>query len=830
MTNRAASWFALAGIAVAVAVMRGDVGVAPRWPGALGRGVTLLPNGWKLKPAGHHVQVGDFPMAMLMTGDGRFALVGSSGYDPPSIAIVDLARGYVVDNLVLDHSWLGLAWHPDGKRLYASGAGNNTVHELQFDHGKLTRGTDLVLGRPLHAADGSNRETSRGFIGGLAVSADGGTLYAVHVLGRAVTSVDLTTGHIKRTVPLAAEPYTCALSRDGKTLFVSLWGGAKVVMLDAGTLEPQGEIPVGEHPNAMALTRDGKRLFVACANTNAVWAIDVEGRRAVEQISVALFPKAPPGSTPNDVTLSADDRRLLVADADNNSVAVVDVSRPGASAVSVFIPTGWYPTAAMFTPDAARIVVLSGKGLTSAANPRFRRRDLVGATAQYIGSMLAGTLSVVDTPDAATLEEMTRTVRSLTPYSDEHALQPAGAPVASPIPRKVGDPSPITHVFYVIRENRTYDQVFGDLESGNGDPTLTLFGERVTPNAHALAREFGVLDNFYVDAEVSYDGHAWSTGAYATDVVEKFWPTNYAGRGAVYLSEGGGAMRNAYGNLAAPLNGYIWDACVRAGKAVRSYGEFVYPNMSHQNVAQVPGLVGRINAEYPAYNLKIQDQQRADVWLKEFHEFESNGELPALSIIRLGNDHTAAVTPGEPTPEAMVADNDLALGRIVDAISHSRYWKESAVFVVEDDAQNGPDHVDAHRTVALAISPFSRRRSVDSTLYTTSAMLRTIELVLGLPPMSQYDAAATPMYSAFQATPVPAPFVHVNNRVPLDEKNDWSAWGAQESIGMNLAEADRAPERLLNEILWRSVKGSNSTMPPIVRSAFVRQSADADDP
>jgi len=644
-----------------------------------------------------------------------------------------------------------------------------------------------------------------------------------------VIAVDLKSRRITHIRPLDAEPYTCVLSPDGKTIFVSLWGGARVLLLDAGTLEVQAEIPVGEHPNAIAVTRDGKRLFVACANTNAVWAIDVGERRAVEQISVALFPKAPPGSTPNAVNLSADDRRLLVANADNNALAIVDVSRPGSSVVQGFIPTGWYPTAAMFTADARRIVVLSGKGLTSAPNPRFRRRDLVGATAQYIGSMMTGTLSIVDTPAESALEEMTRTVRSVTPYSDEHLLQPAGAPTASPIPRKVGDPSPIKHVFYIIRENRTYDQVLGDVPRGNGDPGLTLFGEEVTPNAHALVREYGLFDNFYADAEVSYDGHAWSTSAYATDVVEKFWPMNYAGRGGVYLSEGGGQMRNAYGNLAAPLHGYIWDSCIRAGKSVRSYGEFVYPDASHKNVAQVPGLAGRIDEDYPPYNLKITDQHRADVWLKEFREFEADGRLPALSIIRLGNDHTSAVTPGQPTPRAMVADNDLALGRIVEAISASRYWKESAIFVVEDDAQNGPDHVDAHRTVALAISPFSRRASVDSTLYTTSSLLRTMELVLGLPPMSQYDAAATPMYNAFQPTPRTERFTHLPNRVPLDEKNDWNAWGAKESLAMNLVDADRAPERLLNEIVWRSVKGANSPMPPVVRSAFVRRTSDVDD-
>jgi YVTN family beta-propeller protein len=571
----------------------------------------------------------------------------------------------------------------------------------------------------------------------------------------------------------------------------------------------------------MIVTKDGKRLFVACANTNAVWAIDLANQRAVEQISVALYPNTPPGSTPNSVSLSPDEKRLLIANADNNTVAIVDVEKPGNSQVNGFIPTGWYPTGAMFSRDGARIFVLSGKGLTSSPNPRGNQAGVPGTDGQYIGALLSGTLSLVGSPTPETLATMTSTVRTITPYNETVRLAPANAPAGSPIPGRVGDPSPIKHVFYVIRENRTYDQILGDLERGNGDPTLCLFGDQITPNAHALAREFGVLDNFYVDAEVSMDGHAFSTGAYATDIIEKFWPTNYAARGAKYVGEGGGKMRNAYGSIGAPLNGYIWDACVRKKVSVRSYGEFVEVDRGHNNKPSVPGLEGRISPTFPAWDLKIPDRKRADAFIAELRDYDANGQLPALALVRLGGDHTSGTNPEYPTPRAMIAENDLALGRIVEAISQSTYWKESVIFVLEDDAQNGPDHVDAHRSPALVISPFSRRRAVDSTLYTTSAMLRTMELILGLPPMSQYDAAATPMYNAFQPTPALAPFTHLAARVPLDEKNDQHAWGAEASKRMNLSEADRAPEQELNEILWRSVKGSHSPMPPIVRSAWI---------
>jgi YVTN family beta-propeller protein len=828
-------------------------------PGALGGGVTLLPNGWKIAPAGQHIQVGSFPLAMVESPDGRFLFITNNGYLKPSITVVDVKSRRIVDTLVLDHAWLGLAWHPDGRRLYASGAGNSTVHELRWERRQLpppvpedgvtpsaskeppaftmalTRGDDLVLGRPMPSpASGSNRPepVPQSFIGGIAVTQDGSRLFAVHVLGQLVSAVDLKTGHVIRSVPLPAEPYTCVLSADGRTLFISLWGGAKVLLFDAWSLEPVGEIAVGEHPNAMALTRDGQRLFVACANTNAVWVVDVAKRQATEQIKVSIYPDAPPGSTPNSVSLSPDGKRLVVANADNNTVAVVDVSDPSRSEVQGFIPTGWYPTAALVSRDNSQIFVLSGKGLTSAANPRMMSRSLPGGDMTYVGAMLTGTLSVLPNPDESLLRTLTSTAHSVTRYSDDQRLAPSSPSAASPVPKRVGDPSPIKHVFYVIRENRTFDQVLGDLGMGNGDPTLTLFGEDVTPNAHALAREFGVLDNFYVDAEVSYDGHAFSLGAYATDLVEKFWPTNYGSRGAAYLSEGTGQMRNAYGNIAAPLNGYLWDAAARHKVTYRSYGEFAHWASGTEAerqagtvkaVASVPGLVGHISESYPPWDLLIPDNRRLDVWEREFRTDVARGQLPALSIVRIGNDHTNGTRPGTPTPRAMVAENDLALGRLVEVISHSAIWRESAIFVLEDDAQSGPDHIDAHRSPALVISPFSRRRTVDSTMYSTSAMLRTMELVLGLPPMSQYDASATPMYNAMQATPDLQAFDRLPTRTSIDEKNDSLAYGAAASMRMNLADADMAPERELNEILWRSIKGSGEAVPPAVRSAFLRR-------
>jgi hypothetical protein len=448
---------------------------------------------------------------------------------------------------------------------------------------------------------------------------------------------------------------------------------------------------------------------------------------------------------------------------------------------------------------------------------------------------MAGAVSVLPTPDTTTLAEYSRKVYTLTPYSDAIRLAPANIPIGSPIPRTVGGSSPIKHVFYVIRENRTYDQVLGDVTAGNGAPELALFGKDTTPNAHALAQNFVLFDNFYVDADVSYNGHAYSTAAYATDFIEKTWQTYYANRGGLYMGEGFGALRNPFGNLTAPEQGYLWDYARRAKVSVRSYGEYVNnlsksPSGDVTAVEAVPGLRGAVAPHYAGWDLDITDNKRIDTWLQEFRQYEADRTLPQLSIIRLPNDHTAATRPGGLTPRAMVADNDLALGRLIEAISKSIYWNDSAVFVVEDDAQSGPDHVDSHRSVLLVASPFAKHGEADHTFYTTTGVLRTIELILGLPPMSQYDAAATPLYNAFVGIPNLAQYGSAAiPRVPLDEVNLASAFGAARSMAMNLEEADRAPEVLLNEIIWRSVKGARSPMPPPRRSVFIRPSSGAVD-
>jgi hypothetical protein len=441
-------------------------------------------------------------------------------------------------------------------------------------------------------------------------------------------------------------------------------------------------------------------------------------------------------------------------------------------------------------------------------------------TEQYIAGLFRGTLGIIDLPEGKALEKQMRswTAQALacSPLRADASVV-ASRPVGNPIPQRPGDSSPIKYCIYIVKENRTYDQVLGDLPQGNGDPSLCLFPEEVTPNHHQLAREFGLLDNFYVESEVSADGHEWTMGAYASDFVEKFWPLSY-GHGNSgkfpYPSEGNYP-------IAAPAGGYLWDRAREAGVTYRSYGEFVHNASSPDQPARakVMSLEGHIDPWFRGFDMAYSDIKRAERFISELGRFEAEGEMPRLQIVRLPNDHTHGATSGFLTPQAYVAQNDVAFGRLIEAVSRSKFWPQTAIFVVEDDAQNGPDHVDAHRTIAFVISPYSRRGAVDSTLYSTSSMLRTMELILGLQPMSQFDAAARPMFSCLQATPDFRPYVALAPRISLESKNTRQAWGGH--LKLDFSKEDAADDLMLNEIVWRSVRGADSAMPAPVRAGFV---------
>jgi DNA-binding beta-propeller fold protein YncE len=661
-------------------------------------------------------------------------------------------------------------------------------------------------------------------VAGLATDSSGSMLCVAGPWGDAVRLLPLDPPSEGVTLHFEKEsyPYTCLFDRSRKRVFVSLWNKSSLAIIDLDEKKVVGSWPTENHPTEMVQSPDGQTLFVACANSTKVSVIDCETGKCRETILCSLYPQAPVGNTPNSLCLTPDGELLFVANADANNLAVFNVASPGETKALGFIPTGWYPTSVRYNPADKRLYIANGKGVMSRANPQGPDPLLPrNATIRdYIGGLFHGTLSILEVPTPKKMATYSQEAYACSPLRADlsAAAQP---PQDNPIPRKVGDPSPIKHCIYIIKENRTYDQVFGDIPAGNGDPTLCLMGEKITPNHHKLVREFVLLDNFYCDGEVSADGHQWSMGAYATDFVEKTWPLSYRGSPTkkmhIYVSEGN------FDAIARPAGGYIWDRCAQAGVSYRSYGEWIENGKTAKDPgkATVKALEGHFDPQFRGFDLEYPDQKRADRFIEELKRFEKEGDMPRLQIVRLPNDHTAGTKFGQHTPIALVADNDLALGRVVEAVSHSKFWRDTAIFVVEDDAQNGPDHVDAHRTVALVISPYTKHGQVDSSLYSTTSMLRTMELILGLEPMSQFDAAARPMYNSFQAEADSRPFQHVLARVDINEKNQRTAWGADRSEKFDLTREDAVDDLLLNEVIWKSIRGPDSPMPAPVRAAFV---------
>lgn len=786
----------------------------PRVVGPTEKGV-LLPNGWTITPAGEQIELTDLPLNIVPLPNGPHVLVASSGYNAHELALIDIATKRRLDTATVRESWFGLIFDPSKGVAHWSGGGGNQIHSYKLEGGKLQR-----LGEPEKRAD---RAAARNFRSGIALGPDGQVLYALDADAGQLTAFQRDA---PRTITIGGRPYDVALGKDGMRLFISDWAGKSVVVLDRRELKEVKRVAVGEHPNQIVIhPRDG-RVFVACASSNTVSVIDPQTLQVSETIYTSLFPKAPEGSTPDALAISPDGDDLYVANADNNCIAVIDIEARDHSQVKGFIPTGWYPTAVAVTPDGKTLLVGVGKGNHSGPNPLFKDAEEAkkrGRRYPYIGTILSGALSIVPIPDQKQLTAYTEQVYRNCPYSDKLLTDaPSAEPTA--IPTKVGGPSPIKHVIYIIKENRTYDQVLGDLPRGNGDPSLVMFGANVTPNHHKLATDFVQLDNLYCNGHVSADGHPWSTMAYNTDYIARNWALTYSGRAGIDDDD--------EGDLSKAPSGYLWDACKKAGLSYRSYGEYgrrvSEPDGTFKMDARVPGLVGHICPDYglpTRPGVRPRDTDNVAVFLREFREFEKNDNLPRFIVMSLGEDHTSGTTPGAFTPEACVASNDLALGRLVEAVSHSKYWPKTAIFVIEDDAQNGPDHVDAHRTVGLVISPYTKRGYLDSTLYQTVSMIRTMELILGLPPLSQYDAAANPMFASFQLNPDLAPYVHEPARIDLNLRNTRLAYGADRSARMDFSEYDKIDDFELNEILWHAVKGLDAPKPPAVRRAIAYRPA-----
>jgi len=768
-------------------------------PGKAKDGSILLPNRYSLTPAGEHIPVGDLPLGMALSPDGKILAVTNNGNSEQFVSIIDVGRRKQIQTLPVRASFFGIDFSADGQRLFVSGGFNNLIYIFQRHDMTFAPADSILL----------TAQKSEWFVTGLAAAHNGALLYAATKTKKTLFKLDVAGKSIVAERSFDHFLYDVILTPDEKKVYVSLWGGGAVAALDAESLSVLKMINTGDHPNKMAIASG--RLYVANANTDEVTVIDMDSDTVVESISVKPWPDAPNGSTPNGLALAPDGKRLYVANATNNCLAVFDIAEPGQSKLLGYIPTGWYPTAVLVEEHSNQLFIANGKGLISKANPN--GPDPTGERnwdrSHYIGRMLWGTVSVLKAPEPAALQKHTKQVRKNNFWDKQNKAQNSDLQ-AHAVPRNVGDPSPIKYVVYIIKENRTYDQIFGDLAQGNGDSSLALFDRSVTPNHHKIVEQFTLFDNFYVDAEVSADGHEWSMGAIATDFIEKTWPSVYSNRGEGYPSEGNFA-------IASPTIGYLWDMAARQGLSYRSYAEFVGTpaDSSEPAFAKVENLQGHFDPRFRPWDLDYMDIWRAREFIRELHEFEQNGDMPNLIIMRLPNDHTYGTQAGKHTPRSMVADNDLALGRVIDALSHSRFWKETAVFVLEDDAQNGPDHVDAHRSVLLAASPFLKRGFVDHNMYDTVSVLKTMELILGLPPMSQFDAAAFPLIPAFTDEPDFTPYDHLPNSYPLDNINTRTAYGADVSAQMDFSDEDEAPEQALNLVLWKSIKGVDSPMPAI---------------
>jgi len=772
-----------------------------------------LPNGWSLTPAGRSLPLGDLPLNIAVSGSGKRMAVTNNGQSVQSIQLIDPVLEQVLHTEIVSKAWYGLKFSADEKTLYASGGNDNRILVYKVLPNKLQLSDSIILG------DKWPKKISPA---GMDIDEVSKTLYIVTKDNKSLYVVDIRRREVRQQISLGSEAYTCLLSPDRKNLYISLWGKDKVMNWDL-IAQRKKEWSVGDNPNEMCLTKDGRYLFVANANDNSVSIIDTREDKVTETLNAAMYPDAPSGSTSNGLALSHDEKTLFIANADNNCLAVFDISIPGSSRSKGFIPVGWYPTNVKVL--GKKIFVSNGKGFTSAANPygpdpSEQRQKVIyqksdssrPADVQYIGGLFKGTMSIIDVPDEKTMGAYSKAVYENVPYTKEKERNPGGE-AGNPIPRMVGESSPIKYVFYVIKENRTYDQVLGDIPEGNGDSSLVLFGEKITPNQHALAREFVLLDNFYVDGEVSADGHNWSMGAYATDYLEKNWPTSYGGRGGEYDAEGTREIANN-------KNGFIWDLCSRGGVSYRTYGEF-----ADDYKANIPSLEGHFCPYYTSLDESVRDTTRFSQWRREFDSLLAKNAVPKLNTLRFINDHTQGLTPNKPTPFAHVADNDLAVGLFVEYLSQSPIWKETAIFIVEDDAQNGPDHVDAHRTTAYLAGGFVKRRFVDHTMYSTSSMLRTMELILGLPPMTQYDAAATPMWNCFSPTPDTSTFRAKPSNINLDDINTKNNALSQKSLEFDFSKEDRVPDLEFSELIWKAVKGENSIMPAPRRSAFLRTNA-----
>ncbi len=811
-----------------------------------------------IDPAGEQVLFPGRPTDLALSPDGALLAVQNKN----DLTLIRVPKAEVEQCLPLPkggHSFCGVAWSRDGQRVWTTEAKGSVLCAARNPEGKFVWADTL----PLPGPEGKGESAP----GGFALDEDRGLLYVTLSRNNTLAVLELTSKKVVAEIPVGIAPYT--VLRDGDRAYVSNWGGRRpgpddftgpssgsrvvvdketgiastgtVTVVDLARRTAIAEIAVGLHPAGLAISPDRARVFVANANSDYISEIDTASLREVRTIGTKPMNELPFGSAPNALAISPDGNTLYAANGGNNAVAVIQLQLPKVW-LKGFIPTGWYPGALALSQDGRTLFVANTKGVGS----RYPETNVENKKKQYGPDWHGfnshdhlGSISIIplhDRPDGLKLAKYTKRValNMRLPLMDETIHMEAVAPRTVPLPTRPGETSHFKHVLYIIKENRTYDQVFGDMPQGNGDPSLCMFGRDVSPNHHALAEEFVLLDNFYCNGVLSADGHQWTDEGYVTDYIEK----SFGGFSRSYPYDGDDAI--AYAS-----SGFIWDYVLRKGLSFRTYGEFMGtkvtpPEQSWQGlyadylnggatievkaVPQLHTLEPFHCPTFAGFTGSVPDVHRAREFLREWKQFEEKESWPNFTIMLLPNDHTVGTREGMPTPRAAVADNDYALGQIVEAVTHSKAWPETCIMVVEDDPQAGLDHVDGRRTVALCVSPYTKRGVVDSTHYNQTSMLRTMELMLGLPPMNQFDMAANPMSGCFMEEPNLKPYTLRPNLVPLDEMNPKLAtlkgkqrYWAKKSHELPLDDLDKADENTFNHILWHAVKGYDTPYPQLAR-------------
>jgi YVTN family beta-propeller protein len=850
----------------------------------------ITPVNQVLTPVGIQVELpGMRPQALALSPDG--SLLVTSG-KTQQLVLIDPQTGQIKQKVALPSSqaritgavsshilkpdksgqlsFTGLIFSPDGSRIYLSNVnGDIKVFGVGRD-GKVSG----LYSIPLPAASAPNRKEE--IPAGLAISRDGRRLYVALNLSNRLAEIDIDTGKMLRSWPVGFAPYDVVLA--GYKAYVSNWGGrvpeddsltgpagrgtrvrvdpvrhiaseGSVSVIRLNRQIPVKQIMVGLHSSGIARSPGGRYVVVANAGSDTLSVIDTRTDKVIETIWAKSSPADLFGASPNALVFNPSGNTLYVANGTQNAIAVFRF-HPAKSKLLGLIPVGWFPGAVAYDSTRHQLLVANIKGIGSNLGLREERAGQSN-THQY-----RGTLSILPVPKAWKLAALTRQVLDnyRYPLLKEAGRPPRSNQPARPIPERVGEPSVFEHVVYIIKENRTYDQVLGDIPEGNGDPSLCVFGEQVTPNQHKMVRQFVLLDNTYCSGILSADGHQWSDSAFATDYMEK----SFAGFPRSYPD---GMDESDVDALAYAPSGFIWDNAVAHGKSLRDYGEFAFTETSWAvpgkkdppkfldyyrdfvdqthliNISSRPGIESLrpyLNTETVGWDMDIPDVFRAAQFIKELHEYERKGELPNLIIICLPDDHTSGTKAGSPTPAAQVADNDLAFGQIVEAISHSKFWPKTCIIAVEDDPQNGWDHVSGFRTTAYIISPYTKRNTVIRTQYNQTSILRSIELILGLPPMNQIDATATAMSDCFTDVPDFTPYEAVPANIPLDQmnpdpkkvSNTVLRKDAIVSAKLPLDQVDQCPEDVLNRIIWRAMKG---TREPYPQWAVMADTGDFDD-